>query len=112
MGTYALWSPGGSTTVTIANEPGEAIELSTENGIEPRLAWSTEEATGDFYIYRNGKLIGHTTEMYFFDRFAEGECSYKVVNRLPSGNYSISDPETANVQTEGAWIADLTSGRR
>lgn len=110
MGTYALWSPGGSTTVTIANEPGEAIELSTENGIEPRLAWSTEEATGDFYIYRNGKLIGHTTEMYFFDRFAEGECSYKVVNRLPSGNYSISDPETANVQTEGAWIADLNSG--
>lgn len=110
MGTYALWSQDGSVTVTIANDPGEDITLSVEDGIEPILAWETEEETGDFYIYRNGKLIGHTAEMFFYDRFAEGQNSYLVVNKLPSGNYSISGEETGTVQAGGTCIAALAGG--
>ena len=110
MGTYALWSQDGSVTVTIANDPGEDITLSVEDGIEPILAWETEEGTGDFYIYRNGKLVGHTAEMFFNDRLAEGQNSYHVVNKLPSGNYSISGEEIGTVLTEGTCIAALDGG--
>ena len=110
MGTYALWSQAGSVTVTIANEPGEDIELAKEDGIEPRLVWETEEATGDFYIYRNGKLVGHTTESFFYDRFAAGQNSYQVVNKLTSGNYSISEEVTGTVLIAGTCIAALDGG--
>lgn len=110
MGTYALWSQAGSVIVTIANDPGEDIELRVENGIEPRLSWETEEATGDFYIYRTGKLIGHTMESFFYDRFAEGQNSYQVINKLPSGNYSISEEKTGAVEINGTCIADLKGG--
>lgn len=110
MGNYALWSQAGSVTVTIANDPGDDIELEVEDGIEPKLVWTTEEATGDFYVYRNGKVIGHTAEQIFEDRFAEGQNSYQVVNKLPSGNYSISGEETGTVHTGGTCIADLEDG--
>lgn len=109
IGTYSLWSPGGSTMVTIANDQGEDIVLSVENGIAPRLSWTSEEETRDFLIFRDNVQIGHTARNGFNDRFAVGEHTYKVINRLPDGNYSESNEVTLKVDVDGTYVSLLSN---
>lgn len=94
MGVYGLWSNWGEAIVQIENQPGEDITLSIQSGRSADLSWETAEATADFLIYRDGKLIGRTNRLEFTDRFVLGEHSYVVVNKLADGNYSKSDAAT------------------
>lgn len=110
IGSYGLWSEWGSTSVTIENTPGEDIELSGEPSVEPVLTWTTEEATSDFLIYRDGVQIGHTAGTEFRDRYATGEHIYKVINRLSDGNYSESNEVTLDTNIDGTYISLLSGG--
>ena len=80
------------------------------NPVEQMMIWETEEETDDYYVLRDGKTIGHTTEKEFHDRFASGKHVYQVINRLPSGNYSISNELTLVTEADGAYIALLSGG--
>jgi hypothetical protein len=108
MGAWNLWSNIESIQVTIANEAGESILLNAYGGIDNSVTWQTEEETADFLIYRNGKMIGHTREYTWEDKFAENEANYQVVNRLSDGNYSISNDATATFTPDAVYMAELT----
>lgn len=110
MGVYGLWSKWGETSVTILNEPGESIALAAESGLDVSLSWETEEVTTDFLIYRDGTLIGRTNTATFRDRMVLGTYNYTVINRLPSGNYSISNGATATAMSDRPNIALLSGG--
>ncbi|MEG0854673.1 MAG: hypothetical protein RSF82_12410, partial [Angelakisella sp.] len=83
--SIGLWSEWAVTTVTIANVPQEAIQLSTRsvsNGAY--LTW--DGTTHDHYIiYRDGKAIHATTGHSFTDWFAVGKHQYQV--RGVKGDY-------------------------
>ena len=91
IGKVELWSEWAETTVSIQNVPGSAVELEGLAGVDVELEWDTSNAEEDFLIYRDGILIGHTENKKFVDRFSLGRHDYAVVNRLSSGNYSISE---------------------
>lgn len=110
MGVYGLWSKWGETSVTILNEPGESIALAAESGLDVSLSWETEEVTTDFLIYRDGTLIGRTNTAAFRDRMVLGTYSYTIINRLQSGNYSISNGATATAMSDRPNIALLSGG--
>lgn len=110
IGTYALWSEWGTSVITVQNEPGESITLSGNGDIENHLNWMTEETTSDFLIYRDDVEIGHTLGNGFNDRFAVGEHTYKVINRLPDGNYSESNEVTITAEADGTYISLLRGG--
>ena len=110
IGTYALWSEWGTSIITVQNEPGESVTLSGIGDIESRLSWTTEETTSDFLIYRDNVEIGHTVGNNFNDRFAVGEHTYKVINRLPDGNYSESNEVTITAEADGTYISLLLGG--
>ena len=107
---YGLWSEYGSAEFSVANVPGEAVTLGAEFGADAALFWNTSEATGDFLIFRDEALIGHTNRLYFTDRFVLGEHSYSVINRLPSGNYSRSNTVTGVQSVERPTVAALSGG--
>lgn len=83
--SIGLWSEWATTTVTIANVPQEAIQLSTRsvnNGAY--LTW--DGTVHDRYIvYRDGKPIHATTGHSFTDWFAIGKHQYQV--RGVKGDY-------------------------
>lgn len=110
MGVYGLWSKWGETSVTILNEPGEDISLAATSGLDIVLSWETEEETSDFLIYRDGVLIGRTNAAEFADRTVLGTYSYTVINRLPSGNYSISNAGAATAMSDRPNITLLSGG--
>lgn len=110
QGAYSLWSDWGETAAVIANEPGEEISLASVTDIDAILTWITAETTSDFFVYRDGVLIGHTTQATFTDRFALGAHKYTVVNKLSDGNYSISNEEECVISVEETYIASLDGG--
>lgn len=110
MGVYGLWSKWGETSVTILNEPGEDITLAATSGLDIVLSWETEEETSDFLIYRDGVLIGRTNAAEFADRTVLGTYSYTVINRLPSGNYCISNEAAATAMSDRPNITLLSGG--
>lgn len=110
MGAWNLWSNRESLQVAIANEAGDNIQLIASGGTGNSLTWQTEEETEDFLIYRDGIMIGHTRENSWEDRFAGKEANYRVVNRLPDGNYSISNDAAASYNPDGVYIAELAGG--
>ena len=94
VGTYALWSAWGETTVQIQNVPGDNINLESEACRDIELFIDTQEDEHNFLIYRDGKVIAKTNQTMFVDRFALGEHTYKVVNKLADGNYTVSNELT------------------
>lgn len=110
LGTYALWSEWGTSIINVQNVPGEAIVLGGTGGIDAFLSWTTAEATSDFLVFRDGIQIGHTEEITFVDRYAVGEHTYKVINRLPSGNYSESNEVVLESHADGTYISLLAGG--
>lgn len=110
IGTYALWSDWGETTITVQNVPGSAISLDAEAQIDVELFMNTVEDGATFLIYRDDVLIAKTNENAFTDRFALGEHTYKVIGKLPDGNYSESNEVTADASVENINIAELDGG--
>lgn len=104
-GTYYLWSEWSSTTIDIENSSPYGVYLSGEAATDANLSWETDAETGDFYIYRDGAFIARTDAYTFSDRLANGEHSYQVLNRLPDGNYCISQEITVGTIGVGTFIA-------
>ena len=105
QGDYSLWSDPGSATFTITNSPGAAITLTGQFGVDAELSWSTADETHDFYIYRDGVQIGHTTGTTFTDRLTLGSHTWTVINKLESGNYTRSNSLSGDLATDCAAIA-------
>lgn len=110
VGTYGLWSDWGTSVINVQNAPGEEIVLTGVSGIDNMLRWETEEATADFLIFRDGVQIGHTARTTFADRYASGEHSYQVLNRLTDGNYSESNTVTLETTAAGTYITERVGG--
>lgn len=109
-GSYALWSQWGTTVIDIQNAPGDEIVLGGISGIDNFLSWITAEETSDFRIFRDNVQIGRTAEISFTDRYAAGDHTYKVINRLPDGNYSESNVVMLHANIDGTYISLLRGG--
>ena len=105
IGTVDLWSEWKETTVSIENTPGEPISLQENADINVTLEWQAGDTETDFYIYRDGKLIGRTENMRFVDRLSIGTHEYTVINRLSDGNYSRSETLEATTAVEYIYLA-------
>ena len=110
IGTYALWSAWGETTVTIQNVPGAAISLDAEAQIDVELMINTAEENPTFMIYRDDALIGKTNKRSFTDRLVLGAHKYRVISKLANGNYSISNEITRTACARDISIALLAGG--
>lgn len=110
QGQYGLWSQPGTITFTVANEPGDGIELQGSFGTDAALSWITESPVRDFLIYRDGVRIGHTAGYAFFDRLVLGAHAWRVVNRLADGNYSISNEVSGTLRSCTTQIAPAAGG--
>lgn len=110
LGTYALWSEWGTSIINVQNVPGEEIVLGGNGGVDVFLSWATAEETSDFLIFRDNVQIGRTAEISFTDRYAAGEHTYKVINRLSDGNYSESNEVTLDTNIDGTYISLLSGG--
>lgn len=110
VGTYGLWSDWGTSIVNVQNVPGEEIVLGGTGGVDVFLSWATAEETSDFLIFRDNVQIGRTAEISFTDRYAAGEHTYKVINRLSDGNYSESNEVTLDTNIDGTYISPLSGG--
>lgn len=110
VGTYALWSEWGEAVINVQNVPGDEIVLGGVGGIDAFLSWVTAEETSDFMVFRDDVQIARTAGITFTDRFATGEHTYKVINRLPNGNYSESNEVTMDMDIDGTYIALLSGG--
>jgi len=105
IGTVDLWSEWEETTVSIENTPGEPISLQENADINVTLEWQAGDTETDFYIYRDGKMIGRTENMRFVDRLSIGTHEYTVINRLSDGNYSRSETLQATTAVEYIYLA-------
>lgn len=110
QGQYGYWSQPSTVTITIENVPDSPIMLKAAEDVDVSLIWSTESTTSNFYVYRDGKQIGHTFNTFFADRLAAGLHSYYVINRLSNGYYTKSNIIEARTCFEGARIALLSGG--
>lgn len=110
QGMYGLWSQPGSVIFSVENTPSDAVVLQAECCLDAELRWETESPTADFLIFRDGVQIGHTAGYRFVDRFVLGEHVYTVINRLPDGNYSQSDPVKGRMRTCAPMIAAAAGG--
>lgn len=68
--------------------------------------------TGYFLIYRDGELIAKTYEIRFVDRTALGTHEYSVIQVLPNGYYTRSNPAkvTATASVKCPMIGRLDGG--
>ena len=107
QGIYGFWSQPSTVTISVANTPGDAVTLNGIFETDAFLSWETEAATADFLIYRDGVRIGHTVQTAFTDQRAIGQHSWKVLNRLPDGNYTESNTITGTLAVESPVIAAL-----
>lgn len=109
-GTYGLWSAPGSVTFTVTNVPGDPVTLNGLFDRDAELSWSTNDATSDFLIYRDGVQIGHTRGNSFTDRVVLGYHSYRVLNRLPGGYYTASNAVSGTMSVDCLALAPLRGG--
>lgn len=110
VGTYGLWSAWGEQRIDVLNDPGEAVSLDSEACIDIKLFIDTQDTTKNFLIYRDGVQIAKTNKSVFTDRFALGEHTYKVVNKLENGNYTASNEVVRFSCVKNAHIALLSGG--
>ena len=110
VGTYGLWSDWGESIITVQNAPGPDIILTAEADVDVTLQITAAGEGQTFLIYRDDVLIGKTGQNTFTDRFVLGEHTYRVISKLPEGNYSMSDEVTAEAVVEDLSIAPLTGG--
>lgn len=110
QGSFGLWSQAGQVSFTVANVPGDVIQLSGVFYRDAALSWETESQTADFLIYRDGVRIGHTNGSSFTDRVILGRHRWQVINRLPGGTYTASNVVEGELKSCGLAVALLAGG--
>lgn len=110
LGEYGMWSAWYEISVNIENVPGDPVTLNGKANFDVGLSWETEDTVADFFIVRDGKIIGHTAETFYSDRFTTGNHVYKVINRLQNGNYTESNQISKKVCLKNNVIAPLAGG--
>lgn len=108
LGDASLWSLWGETVFNVKNVPTSTLTLNARTDVDTELAWTG--GSGNYHVYRDGKLIARTNAQSFADRTALGVHEYKVVERLASGNYNESDALTRTMEVEYMHIAALEGG--
>lgn len=69
-----------------------------------------EGGSGDYYVYRDGKLLDRTSEAHYEDRTALGEHTYVILNRLSNNNAASSNTLTLSVAVNCLTIGLLSGG--
>lgn len=108
LGDAELWSQWGETRFDIQNVPTGTITLRGRTNIDADLLWGAD--TGDYYVYRDGKIIARTNAPVFADRTALGTHDYQVIERLASGDYNASAVITRTPSVDCQHIAALSGG--
>jgi hypothetical protein len=108
QGAYSLWSQWSSQTITVLNVPGDAITLSIFPTHKAKLSWSGGEGN-DFYVLRDGVPIAHTDENTYTDQFSIGKHSYRVMEKLADGNYTLSNTVTATLLPDCPIISPVAA---
>lgn len=110
---YGLWSPWGTATIAVSNEPGSEIELSVQFGHIAKLSWTSQGY--DFYlVYRDGKPIARLTGEEYIDEYSGGQTEYFIRGcYTDSSNYGKSNVVSGTVSAavpmikvvpDGEWI--------
>lgn len=108
---YGLWSPWGEAALQVVNVPGAAISLTVEAEDAALLAWQTTGSYDFFLIYRDGRLIGRTTERRFTDAASVGAVRYQVRGCYSgSANYGLSPEVVATVSVQYVTLSDMDTG--
>ena len=108
LGEAALWSVWGETLFDITNVPTSTLTLRAKTDVDTELTWVG--GSGNYYVYRDRKLIARTNWNSFADRTALGVHEYRVVERLESGNYNGSNLLTRTMEVDYMHIAALEGG--
>ena len=108
---YGLWSPWGEAALQVVNVPGAALSLTVEAEDAALLAWQTTGSYDFFLIYRDGRLIGRTTERRFTDAASVGAVRYQVRGCYgSSANYGLSTEIAATVAVQYVTLSDMDTG--
>lgn len=108
---YGLWSPWGDAALQVVNVPGAAISLTVEAEDAARLTWQTTGSYDFFLIYRDGRLIGRTTERSFTDAASVGAVRYQVRGCYgSSANYGLSPEVVDTVSVQYIMLSDMDTG--
>lgn len=108
---YGLWSPWGEAALEVVNVPGAAISLTVEAEDAALLAWQTTGNYDFFLIYRDGRLIGRTTERSFTDAASVGAVRYQVRGCYSSSaNYGLSPEVAATIAVQYITLSDMDTG--
>lgn len=110
---YGLWSPWGTATIVVSNEPGSEIELSVQFGHIAELSWTSQGY--DFYlVYRDEKPIARLTGDEYKDEYSGGQPEYFIRGcYTDSSNYGKSNVVSGTVPAavpmikvvpDGEWI--------
>ena len=107
---YNLWSPWGSATATIENNPGSSFPvISAAVTNDAVLTWSAVTGAVKYHIYRNGEWIAETTETSYTDPWSVGENEYMIRAELADYNYADSAPVMLNITVECPIIKAVNS---
>lgn len=108
---YGLWSPWGEAALQVVNVPGAAISLTVDADDAALLTWQTTGSYDFFLIYRDGRLIGRTTERSFTDAASVGNVTYQVRGCYgSSANYGLSPEIAAIVSVQYITLSDMDTG--
>ena len=101
QGVYGLWSAQSSTVCNIVNSPDAELILSGQFDVDAELTWTRTPINDgqSYWIYRDGRRIGHNDEGEFIDRFVLGEHSYYIIEELTNGNYNRSQTITGMMKS-------------
>lgn len=113
VNSYGLWSDWGEVSVEIANPVSgeDAFHLEAYAGRDVRLVWDPVSGAIAYEVYRDGALIGLTSETQFTDRASNGTAVWKIRALIGLG-YLDSVAVTATVSLRfpivaadgGEWI--------
>lgn len=114
LGVLGAWQ---NIEAATANMSGAAITLScAASGHKATLSWTTTGTYDGYRVYRDGKEIGHTTNMQYTDEYAAPTThTYTVYGIMMAtdgsgGDYTLSNAVTAALKISGAVIAATDTG--
>lgn len=102
-----LWSEWASVSFDVLNFPAADILLEAfASGANAELIWTTAAGFDKMLIYRNGELIGKTSDIRYTDSFANGYTEY-TVRGLIGDNYTDSNASVIDINIDTAAICTV-----